>query len=376
MHFEQKRWTNGAWSSVHDGLQSSADLVLAFGDRAHVESSARLEDLRRAHPEASIVGGSTGGEIQNLRVLEQSVVASAIEFEHTEVRTASIQLRGTETSRAAGADVASALRAPSLAHVFLLSDGLHVNGSELVRGVTSHVPEGVGVTGGLAADGDRFDRTPLWHDGIQDAPSVIGVGFYGDRISIGSGALGGWDPFGPQRRIRRADGNVLYAFDNHSALGLYRRYLGPYAEDLPASGLRFPLAVQVPGESHEIVRSVIGVNEEEHSVTFAGNVPEGAYARLMKVNSERLIDGAVGAARNSRSDLDASTVDLAVVASCVGRKQILQQRTAEEVEEVGRVLGDEAAIIGFYSYGEIAPGEDPTRCELLNQTMSVTTFSE
>jgi len=376
MYFEQKRWTDGAWSSLHDSLQSSADLVLAFGDRAHMESPGRFEELRAAHPEASIVGGSTGGEIQNLQVLEESVVASAIEFEHTDVRTASIPLREAGTSREAGVEIATALQAPSLTHVFLLSDGLHVNGSELVRGLTLHVADDVSVTGGLAADGDRFDRTPLWHDEVQDAPGVIGVGFYGDRISIGCGALGGWDPFGPQRRIRRSDGNVLYAFDNHSALELYRRYLGPYAEDLPASGLRFPLAVQVPGESHEIVRSVIGINEETSSITFAGNVPEGAYARLMKVNNERLIDGAVGAARSSRRELDAPTVDLAVVASCVGRKQILQQRTAEEIEQAGRELGEEAALIGFYSYGEIAPVQDTTRCELLNQTMAVTTFSE
>lgn len=377
MHLNQKRWNGqGGWTTVDDGLQSAADLVFAFGDRAQMESPSCFEAVRAAHPTASIVGGSTGGEIQNARVLDGTVVTTAIEFEETEVRTASVRHEEGGDSRAAGGKIGTALDAPSLAHVFLLSNGLQVNGSELVRGLVQNVPDPVMITGGLAADEDRFERTPLWHDKIREAPSVVGVGFYGDQISIGHGSHGGWDPFGPRRRIRRSEGNVLYAFDNHSALELYKRYLGPYAEDLPASGLRFPLSVEVPGEDHEIVRSVIGVDEGENSVTFAGNVPEGAYARLMKVNNERLIDGAIAAAEDSRDQMDAAETDLAILVSCVGRKRILQQRTEEEVEHVRKRLGQEIPVIGFYSYGEIAPVENVPQCDLHNQTMTITTLSE
>lgn len=377
MHLKQKHWNDSeGWTTVHDGLQSSADLVLVFGPRAQMESSERFEEIAAAHPDASIVGGSTGGEIQNTQVLDGGFVAAAVEFETTDVRTACVQLEGEGNSRTAGGEIGTTLDDSSLAHVFLLSDGVCVNGSELVRGLTQSVSDHVTVTGGLAADGERFERTPLWHDGIQNTPSVVGIGFYGDQISVGHGSLGGWDPFGPQRRIRRSDGNVLYEFDNYSALDLYKRYLGPYADDLPASGLRFPLAIKVPGVSHEVVRSVIGVNEDENSVTFAGNVPEGSYARLMKVNNERLIDGAVGAAQDSHDQISGAQVEFAIIVSCIGRKQILQQRVEEEVERVGKELRDGAALIGFYSYGEIAPARETTRCELHNQTMTITTFGE
>lgn len=377
MHLEQKRWDeSGGWKILHDGLESEADLVFVFGDRTQMELSDRFEEVRAAYPEASIVGGSTGGEIQAARVLDGSVVTAAVEFETTDVRTTVVRHKKEGDSRAAGAEIADALRSPALAHIFLLSDGIHVNGSELVRGLTQNVTDGVTVTGGLAADGNQFERTPLWHDGPRQGPSIVGVGLYGDQISVGHGSLGGWDPFGPQRRIRRSEGNVLYSFDNHSALELYKRYLGPYADDLPASGLRFPLAVEVPGQSHEIVRTVIGIDEDQASITFAGNVPEGAYARFMKVNTEGLIDGAIGAAQDSREQMGESGVDLGVVVSCIGRKQVLQQRTAEEVEHVRKELGEEAQLIGFYSYGEIAAAHNTTRCELHNQTMTITTLSE
>lgn len=341
-----------------------------------MESEDRFADVRSTYPDATLVGCSTGGEIQNARVLEDTVVTAAVSFETAETEVADVVLDGDPDSHAAGRELAESLRAPALTHVVLLSDGVHVNGSALIDGVTQHLPDQVTVTGGLAADGPRFERTPLWCNALLDVPSVVGIGFYGDQLQVGHGSLGGWDPFGPRRRIQRAEGNVLYELDDHSALALYKRYLGPYAEDLPASGLRFPLAVQLPGKSHEIVRTVIGVSEEDQSITFAGDVPEGAYARFMKANNERLIDGAVGAAESSRERLTDTPVEFALLISCIGRKQVLQQRIEEEVEYAGGELGSDAGLIGFYSYGEISPAHTTTQCELHNQTMTITTFAE
>ena len=111
-------------------------------------------------------------------------------------------------------------------------------------------------------------------------------------------------------------------------------------------------------------------------MTFAGDVPEGAYARLMKANFDRLIDGASGAARTSHAALGSPSADLAILISCVGRKMVLGQRIEEEVEAVRDVLGDHPVLTGFYSYGEISPFTPAARCELHNQTMTVTTIAE
>jgi hypothetical protein len=69
-------------------------------------------------------------------------------------------------------------------------------------------------------------------------------------------------------------------------------------------------------------------------------------------------------------------VDLALLISCVGRKLVLRQRVEEEVEAVRDVVGRDAVMTGFYSYGEIAPFSASARCELHNQTMTITTLSE
>ncbi|WP_263788795.1 FIST signal transduction protein [Salinibacter grassmerensis] len=377
MDVEQRQWKKETgWKTLGSKVDGEPDVVFVFGSTAHMESSDRLKEVRAIYPNATLVGGSTGGEIQGEQVLEDSVVTAGITFEATGVETTRAKLDNSSSSYVRGEEVAQSLCAPDLSHVFLLSDGVRVNGNALVDGAARHLPENVTVTGGLAADGDRFERTPLWLDRVLETPSVVGVGFYGNRLMVGHGSLGGWDPFGPRRRIEKSDGDVLYEFDNHTALELYERYLGPYAEDLPASGLRFPLAIQGPDQSHEIVRTVVGMDEDDQSVTFAGSVPEGSYARLMKANNERLIDGAIGAAESSRGDLGDTPADLALLVSCIGRKQVLKQRIEEEVEQATRKLGRGTSTVGFYAYGEIAPAPETQMCEMHNQTMTITTFAE
>jgi hypothetical protein len=156
---------------------------------------------------------------------------------------------------------------------------------------------------------------------------------------------------------------------------LYKKYLGEHAKGLPATGLLFPLSVRAKQGEIPVVRTILAVDEQRQSMTFAGDVPEGAHARFTKANVDRLVDGAVGAARAS---VQAGRVapELAILISCVGRKLVLKQRVEEEVEGVRSVVGEQAALTGFYSYGEIAPFSHGGRIELHNQTMTVTTLAE
>jgi hypothetical protein len=318
-------------------------------------------------------------------VSDDSLVVTAIYFEHTQLRTAQVSLGANPNSQQAGESLAQALphsvgaeegaSEDKLAHVLVLSDGLSVNGSDLVRGLMKHLPQGVAVTGGLAGDGARFGKTLVFKSGVPETGAIAAVGLYGDRVQVGVGSLGGWDPFGPERLVTRSIANVLFELDGRPALSLYKKYLGEHAKGLPATGLLFPLSVRAkPGET-PVVRTILAVDEQRQSMTFAGDIPEGAHGRFTKANVDRLVDGAVGAARAS---LQAGAVapQLAILISCVGRKLVLKQRVEEELEGVRSALGEKAVLTGFYSYGEIAPFSHGERIELHNQTMTVTTFAE
>lgn len=253
---------------------------------------------------------------------------------------------------------------------------MNVNGSELVAGITEAIPENVALTGGLAGDDGNFQRTVVFRGKAIAQHCVVAIGFYGKSIRVGYGSMGGWDVFGPDRVITRSDGNVLFELDGKPALELYKLYLGEHASQLPASAMHFPLSIRSSERKTPIVRTILALDEATGSITFAGDVPEGATARLMKANFNRIIEGAAGAAAKSGEMLPESSPELAILISCVGRKILLKQRTEEEVESVRCVLGASAVFAGFYSYGEIAPFGAMTGCELHNQTMTITTFSE
>lgn len=377
MKVEQARWTaEQGWTPAMPGpIGEAAHLALIFGGTAVLRSQSLLDAVRQAYPQAHLLGCSTAGEIFDTQVTDDTLVVTAVQFEHSAVRGVSIEVNDHTDSYEVGKQLAAALLGDGLAHVFVISDGLLVNGSDLVRGISEGLPETITVTGGLSADGPRFEETlVVWNSSPQRA--VAAIGLYGDRLKIGYGSLGGWDPFGPERRVTRSKGNVLYELDGQPALSLYKTYLGEQAAGLPATGLLFPLSLRAQRDETPVVRTILAVSDADQSMTFAGDLPEGSYARLMKANFERLIDGAMGAARTSYEALETSSPDLAILISCVGRKLILQQRIEEEVEGVREVLGDGPVLAGFYSYGEISPFTPGAKCDLHNQTMTITTFSE
>lgn len=385
MKIEQQCWTAAeGWkismASHTDGAdlhrEGQTSLVLIFGAGNILGDATKMDQVRALYPGAPIVGCSTAGEICDTRVRDDSLVVTAVRFEHSKVKLVQTDLAKAGDSMGAGKYLAREIPHENLVHVLVLSDGLQVNGTELARGLRENLPVNVAVTGGLAGDGANFKHTLVCADGAPTEGVIAVLGFYGARLKVGYGSLGGWDAFGAERLITRSQGNVLYELDGRSALQLYKEYLGEHANGLPATALLFPLALRTGTTEYGLVRTVLGVDEKEQSMTFAGDMPEGGYARLMKANFDRLIDGAAGAANSGFEMLGSYPPELALLISCVGRKLVLKQRVEEEVESVRQVLGPHTVLGGFYSYGEICPHGAFTQCELHNQTMTITTFSE
>lgn len=378
MKISQIQWTaDRGWHPEKPGeLGDTAQLVMMFGHRSALSNLQLLDEVKQAYPKSQFVGCSTAGEIYGEEVWDDSLVVTAVQFEHTEVMGHSIHISDTESSFHAGELLAHKLTPEGLSHVFVLSDGLKVNGSELVRGLVQNLPETVTITGGLSGDGANFEQTLVMWNAPPKEGDIVVIGLYSDRLTVGCGSWGGWDAFGPERLVTKAEGNVLYQLDGKSALELYKQYLGEHAAELPASGLLFPLRLRTDSDEMAVVRTILAVDESAQSMTFAGDVPEGSHVQLMKANFEQLVEGAMAAAEKSLGGFEQQSPELAICISCVGRKLVLNQRIEEELEGVREVLGDNAVLAGFYSYGEIAPFKSGVECSLHNQTMTITTLAE
>jgi len=378
MKIQQKIWrSDDGWTTQRlETFDNSKTLVLAFGDRMLLQKPTFYNEIKAFYPEAEVILNSTSGEIVGGTVVDHSVVLTAIQFEKTDFVVKQVQIIDYEDSNEAGKALAEKLPTEGLKHVFVISDGSAVNGSELVTGLNKNLPEGVTTTGGLAGDGARFEETLVGWNNQPVKGNIVAVGLYGNQLKVGYGSVGGWDSFGPRRTVTKSKANVLYELDGQSCLELYKKYLGDKAEGLPGSALYFPLSIQLENSEKSLVRTILSIDEEKQCMVFAGDMPEGATVQLMKANFDKLIDGAFNAADSCKNTEGLNEPEIALLISCVGRKLVLDQRIDEEIESVQEVLGIEVPITGFYSYGEISPFAGFTNCELHNQTMTITLLSE
>jgi len=369
----QKSIKAGEEQALEIGFQP--DVILLFISPNFDDASSFISQLNNKYPNSTITGCSTSGEIMDTSVEDNSIVVNALKFEKTKHSLVSVNVDTYSDSYQAGHELATRLDDLDLKHILVFSDGLAVNGAELVKGLSAITADRVSVTGGLAGDGTDFNSTFTIQNGEILHNSIVGLGFYGEDLKIGYSSMGGWDSFGLERKVTKSDTNVLYELDGQPALELYKSFLGDQAKELPGSGLRFPLSVRVNHNEKPLVRTILAINEEDQSLTFAGSIPQNSYVRLMKANVDRLINGAEGSAESVMKDIDGEA-DFALLVSCVGRRLVLKQLVEEEVEAVREVLGEKPVISGFYSYGELAPFGKFQPCQLHNQTMTITTFSE
>jgi hypothetical protein len=377
MKSQQQQFRNNEWISFPSDINPhKCQLVLAFGAPEIITDENIYKHLKEQYPHADILMASTAGEIINGEVFDNTVVATAIELEKTENKVLMTNIKDHANSYEAGLYLYRQLNRADLNGIFVISDGTIVNGDELVDGLRAENKSNIPVTGGLAGDSTRFQKTYTGMNGTPAQGNIMAIGFYGSHFLIGHGSMGGWEEFGLERMITKSEHNVLQEIDKQNALDIYKKYLGEYAEGLPGSALLFPLSMKSKETDKVLIRTILAVDNNDKSMIFAGNVPEGNQVRLMRANFDNLIDASSTAARESLEVLNNRKPDLTLMVSCVGRKIILDSRTWEEVKNAEEVYGSGNMISGFYSYGGISPLRKGTCCELHNQTMTITTFTE
>lgn len=352
-----------------------AQLVIGYGARNLIENNDFYFQLKEKFPHAEIALSSSSGEIFCNEVYDNTVSVTIISFSTSYIKTSQITIEDFPNSYEAGRILMEKLPKENLKWVFVLSDGSGVDGSQLVQGLNAGRPDHVLISGGLAGDGDKFEKTAVGLNQVPSSNQIVAIGFYGENLELSHASYGGWESFGLERTVTRSHHNILYEIDHKNALDLYKKYLGKYAEELPGSALLFPLSLKSDNTSSPVVRTILSIDEKDNMMVFAGDLPEGSKVRFMKVNMDRLIDAANDTASECLK-ISHHKPKMAIIVSCVGRKLVLGNRMVEEVEMVKDVFGSDTIITGFYSYGEISPLKPFDDCALHNQTITITTVNE
>jgi hypothetical protein len=377
MNLAQRSYRREQWSEkLPSQLDSKDTLVIAYFSPS-LAKSRLWDELKEALPQSIIMGCSGAGEINQIELLDEAATLTIVKLNRSHIHQGSVTDLKGKSSEQIGEELAQQFPLENLKALYVLSDGLQVNGTGFIKGIRRTIGEERIISGGLAGDGTRFEKTSVLIQGKPHFGAVSAVGFYGDAIHISSSAEGGWRPFGPTRVITHSESNILYELDHKPALALYKEFLGQQSEKLPASALLFPLHLSLGPEhkNRDIVRTILSINEEDQSMTFAGDVPKGTTVQLMRASHESLIGAARDVSVKLASTLRPHLPTLSLIVSCVGRRLVLGENTEAEIETVAENLPKSTVQTGFYSYGEIAPGKSG-KCDLHNQTITVTLIQE
>lgn len=343
-------------------LDSSNTLIIVF----YSKRTEEILNIKKVFPKSTIIGCSSAGEIFNNNVSDDLVI-SITKFENSRFSVLSKEISLTN-SFDIGKVIGLETKKETLSGMFILSEGLNINASQLTNGLREEI-KNVPIYGGLAGDAQRFKETSILYNDKFYSNQILAISFYGN-VKFNYGIAGGWIKFGPMRKITKAKDTTVFEIDGQPALDLYKEYLGKEANNLPASALLFPLSFKNKN-NFDLTRTILAIDEKNKAIILAGEIPEGSNVSLMHAEMNDLVDGSL----ESIKHLDSLEDGLNIAISCVGRRIVMGEYAESELD----ILFHSKKIkklSGFYSYGEISPFKKKSNCELHNQTAILLNISE
>lgn len=336
-----------------------------------------MEDLLKGICEGlgsdRIVGCTTSGEISSLGLSINSAVLGGIVTDRIDFEIIAVENLNTGSAAAGRKLAASFSSAPHYLQIF--SDGLTGNGCAILRGIADVLGNDLPVAGGAAGDNGEFRQTLQFSGGKIYKDALCGIAFHGD-FRLGTGVCSGWAPIGLAKQVTKARGKVVYELNGEPALNVFERFLGQHAEKLPAIGVEYPLGFTMPSNdanqrNHYVLRATMSVDRKERSITFAGEIPEGALVNLTCGDKPSILAAADTAAKEAKNAIGEVKPEIIFCYSCMARKIVLGGRTKEEIERIQTGVSDKIPMIGFYTYGEFCPIGPMPRNHLHNETITL-----
>ncbi|MGZ3789532.1 MAG: FIST signal transduction protein [Bacteriovorax sp.] len=356
-------------------FNSDDSLFFVFINREREFWRSHLQQLSKEFPSCTIVGATTAGQIGDEFIYDSECVITAIKFQKAKFQVKAFENISANSSFEIGTQIAKVGNDLNFKSALIISEGLNINGSKLVEGINS-INKGLTFSGGLSGDGADFKETLVFTEDKFLSNSLVVI-FFDEFVGFSASCAGGWKSFGIERTVTKSENNIVYEIDGRPAINLYKEYLGNKSTLLPSYGLHFPICLtsKINNVEAELVRTLLGVDEENGSLIFAGDVNQGTVIKLMKSSTRELISAAQELYKKEIDKMiDINGDALSFVVSCFGRRLVMGQNTEEEF-----VLSPQDFKVvqaGFYSYGEISGSLIEKKCSLHNQTFTLTLMWE
>lgn len=361
------------------------------------DHAAMAQAIVARWPDIELIGGSSDGEFSDgLGYLEDSVSLVAFASDTCEFKAGLARhVNGTNLgSIPAAVHLATAAMETPARLCYTMTSALTASVSDIVDELQAAVGDEVPVVGGATSDDWRFEHT-IQLRGTEVVRDGVPFLLIGGDLLVGTGVRSGWLPLGHRATVTRARGNVVYTIDDVPAAAYYRQYLGRSDLQNPAE---YPLALHVepelgseptplpsvasatvqlastagevggatllldePADAPDMgarpsftLRAPASIDDENGTVTFFGNVPQGSEVQLTHTTRSSIIDATSDAITQAEAAYPGTEPSGMLCISCTARKVVLGTRVTDEIETLQRRLPD-LPLHGFYGYAELVP---------------------
>ncbi|MGJ8668945.1 MAG: FIST signal transduction protein [Oceanococcus sp.] len=341
----------------------TAGLLFAAIDFEH---QILLDEICDAWPELALIGCTTDGEVSSVLEFQQDSVTLMLFCTDDDIHIgAGIGPKASQDSLASTHAAIAQAKSGACEPIRLcltLPESLTADSKSILDGLRNALPDNIPIVGGLAADRWQFEKT-FQFCGRNIYSDAVPVLLFSGNLRCSHGVASGWRPIGNPGVVTHAKDNVVYRIDDESALDYYRSYLG---EHTPSSN--YPLAVFTDEEQFYLRAPSGEYCEEEGSVSFFADVPQGAKVQMSESSRDDILAATQASMRQAIEAYGDEEPAAALFFSCASRRQLLGTRTREEFALASACARTELPICGFYTNGEISPMSLGSTTQFHNET--------
>lgn len=350
-------------SQLRAGLGGeSPDAVLVFAS-AQNEYESLLESLQAGCSPRILIGCSSAGEFT--RRDDGTGMTSAMAFRSPDMHFNAVMAEGLSRDYAAAVKtVASAFRGLELLEyryrtAIILLDALSGHAEEIVDHLTQATGGMYRFAGGGAGDDGKFSTTHVFLGTTARTDAMVALEILSNK-PIGIGSRHGWTPSGETLRVTEAVDACVVSFNVAPAVEAFDSHAS-------TTGQPFDHADPIPF----FLNNVVGMKTEQGhklrvplavapngGITHAAELPVGATANIMHIESAAAVDAAAAATRDAMEQVtkEGHRPGGALFLDCVATRLRLGRGFEDELAAVASGLGD-TPYAGFNSYGQVVRAE-------------------
>jgi PAS domain S-box-containing protein len=229
-------------------------------------------------------------------------------------------------------------------------DGYNIAFDSIMQMLNLALGDDCPVFGGAAGTLWNEEFTPLQFYNDEILVDAISLIIFAGPLEYAFSIANSWKPVGKKATITNAEGRLVRNIDDFAAIDFYRHYLGDHSEPMH----EFVLAVYDKNSKNYYLRAPIEYNADG-SIVFSESIPSGAAVQLTEAIREVILTDTERSARKIAQKTHDLVPAFTMAFSCAFRKNVLGTSVEQELRILQQYLPQRLPIVGFYSFGEIAP---------------------